>query len=89
MSDARLNCFRTYGWHMLHRQQKLCIRWYTARRKFVPLHAMKAYWEMEIPLRSFLTSELEVGQWSASSPGRFIPGKWHPGAVRNGLDWKK
>jgi len=36
---------------------------------------MKAYRGVEIELHSFLTLELDGGEWSASHPSRFIAGK--------------
>lgn len=33
---------------------------------------MKTYEEMEVQRHSFLTSELDLGQWSVSRPDRFI-----------------
>jgi hypothetical protein len=55
---------------------------------------MKAYGEVEIWIHIFLTSALAGGEWSASRPGRFTPGKrdhgthWTGGWVdpRAGLD---
>jgi hypothetical protein len=38
-------------------------------------HDMKAYCGMKAQLHAFLTSALEGGEWSASRPGRFSPGK--------------
>jgi hypothetical protein len=32
------------------------------------------YWEVEVYLHTFLTSELDGGLWSASRPGRFNRG---------------
>jgi hypothetical protein len=34
---------------------------------------MKVYRGVELKLHTFLTSALDVGDWSASRPGRFIP----------------
>jgi len=39
---------------------------------------MKTYWDVEV----FLTSAVDGGEWSASRPYRFKPGKSH----RNPLD---
>jgi hypothetical protein len=39
------------------------------------LHAMKAYTGVEVWLHPFSTSLLGGGEWSASCPGRFTPGK--------------
>jgi hypothetical protein len=41
----------------------------------VPLTDLKAQREVEVQLYSFLTSEQEVGGWSAQRPGLFTPGK--------------
>jgi len=32
---------------------------------------MKTYGGVEVQLHTFLTSELDVGEWSGSRPGRF------------------
>jgi hypothetical protein len=37
------------------------------------LHAMKTYGGMEVQLRSFLTSALAGGEWSAWRPGKESP----------------
>jgi hypothetical protein len=55
---------------------------------------MKAYGGAGVQLRIFLTSALAGGEWSASHPGRFIPGERTPGThwigvwvdTRAGLD---
>jgi len=42
---------------------------------------MKTYWEMDIQCHTFLDSELEEDEWSASHPDCFTPqGKspWYP-----------
>jgi hypothetical protein len=36
---------------------------------------MKAYGGVEVQSHSFLISALAGGEWSASPPGRFTPGK--------------
>jgi hypothetical protein len=36
---------------------------------------MKMYWGVEICLHAFLTPALDGGEWSASRPFRFSPGK--------------
>jgi len=36
-------------------------------------HVMKSYWKVEVQLHAFLTSVLDVGEWSGSRSGRFIP----------------
>jgi hypothetical protein len=41
---------------------------------------MKAYEGVDVYIHIFLTSELAGGEWSASHPGRFTPGKRTPGA---------
>ena len=38
----------------------------------VPLHVMVAYGEVEIHIRSFLTSALHEGEWSALRSGRLL-----------------
>jgi hypothetical protein len=38
-------------------------------------YAMKAYGGVDIWTQIFLTSALAGGEWSASRPGRFIPGE--------------
>jgi hypothetical protein len=40
-------------------------------------HAMKNY-GVEVEPQAFLTSELDGGEWLASRPGRFTPGKGAP-----------
>jgi hypothetical protein len=40
---------------------------------------MKAYGGVDVYIHIFLTSALAGGEWSASHPGRFIPGKRAPG----------
>jgi len=50
---------------------------------------MKTYWGVELQLKVFLTWALDGGGWSASRPGRFIPGThWTGDGVgpRAGLD---
>jgi hypothetical protein len=47
--------------------------------KVVPVLAMKAYEEVDVQIHIFLTSALDGGEWSASHPGRFIPGERAPG----------
>jgi len=39
---------------------------------------MKKYWGLEIERHVFLTSELDGGEWSASSPSCFTPGERAP-----------
>jgi hypothetical protein len=41
--------------------------------KAVPLHAMVALGERNYSSYSFLTSELDGDEWSASLPGRALP----------------
>jgi hypothetical protein len=56
---------------------------------------MKAYGDVDIEIHIFLTSALTGGEWSASHPGRFPPGKSAPGThwiggwvdPRAGLDY--
>jgi hypothetical protein len=40
---------------------------------------MKTYRGVEVYLRSFLTSALDGGEWSASRPSRFSPRERAPG----------
>jgi hypothetical protein len=40
---------------------------------------MKAYGEVDLQIRIFLTSALAGGEWSASRPCRFTPGERAPG----------
>jgi hypothetical protein len=40
---------------------------------------MKAYGGVDVEIHIFLTSALVGGEWSASRPGRFTPGKEPPG----------
>jgi hypothetical protein len=40
---------------------------------------MKAYGGVDVQIHIFLTSALVGGEWSASRPGRFIPGERPPG----------
>jgi hypothetical protein len=55
---------------------------------------MKAYGGVDVWIHVFLTSALVGGEWSASRPGRFIPGERAPGThwiggwvdLRIGLD---
>ena len=37
----------------------------------VPMHAIKAYGRVELQLHSLLIPAVDVGEWSASCPGRF------------------
>jgi hypothetical protein len=39
------------------------------------LNTIRTYREVEVQLHPFLTSALDGGDWSASRPGRFPPGK--------------
>jgi len=43
-------------------------------------HAMKTYWVVDEQLRAFSTSALNGGKWSASCPGRSVPGEEAPGS---------
>jgi hypothetical protein len=53
-------------------------------------YAVKVYEEVDVQIHIFLTSPLVGGEWSASRPGSFTPGKWGPGTdwmdPRAGLD---
>jgi hypothetical protein len=40
---------------------------------------MKAYGGVDVQIHIFLTSALAGGEWSASRPGRLIPGERAPG----------
>jgi hypothetical protein len=40
---------------------------------------MQAYWGVEVYSTHSLTSALDGGEWSASSPGRFTPRERAPG----------
>jgi hypothetical protein len=39
---------------------------------------MKAYGGVDVLIHIFLISALDGGEWSASRPGRFTPGKGPP-----------
>jgi len=39
---------------------------------------MKTYWGVEVQLHAFITSAKDGDEWSASRPGRFIPGEKDP-----------
>jgi hypothetical protein len=41
-------------------------------------HTVKTDGGMEVYLHVLLTSELDGGEWLASGPGRFNPGRKHP-----------
>jgi len=40
---------------------------------------MKAYGGVKVKIHTFLASEIDGGEWSASLPGRFIPRERAPG----------
>jgi len=42
---------------------------------------MKTHEGVEVQLRALLTSALDEGEWSASRPGCFTPGKETPVAI--------
>jgi hypothetical protein len=42
---------------------------------------MKVYGGVDVLIHIFLTSALVGGEWSASRPGRFTPGKELPVAI--------
>jgi hypothetical protein len=48
-------------------------------------HAMKTYGRVEVKLHAFLTSAPDGGEWSASRPGRFIPGE--SASRTHWIDW--
>jgi hypothetical protein len=50
-------------------------------------YAMKAYGGMEVQLHIFLTSALVAGEWLASCPGRFTPGKETPLPIGYEIGW--
>jgi hypothetical protein len=45
---------------------------------------MKTYGRTEVELHAFLTSALDVGKWSVSSPDRLIPKTFFPGIYWRG-----
>jgi hypothetical protein len=47
---------------------------------------MKTCGGVEVQFHEFLVSALDVGEWTASRPGCFIPGKEAPGTHWRG-DW--
>jgi hypothetical protein len=48
---------------------------------------MKAYGRGDVEIHIFLTSALAGGEWSASRPGRFTPGKEPPVLIRKEVGW--
>jgi len=42
---------------------------------------MKVYYVVEVRLHAFLTSAVDVGQWSAPRPGCFTPRERDPGTT--------
>jgi hypothetical protein len=79
--------------HFVTTKQKKCS---SNICKVVPVlnYAIKTYGGVDVYIHIFLTSALVGGEWSASRPGRFIPGErargthWIGGWVRPraGLD---
>jgi hypothetical protein len=71
-----------------HLEHFVCVCVCVSKGKVVPVlfltehHPMKVYWGNGgiVALIFSLTSALNGGEWSASHPGRFTPGKepWHP-----------
>jgi hypothetical protein len=50
-------------------------------------YAMKAYGGVDVYIHIFLTSSLVGGEWSASRPGRFTPGKDTPVPIGLEVGW--
>jgi hypothetical protein len=50
-------------------------------------YAMRAYGGVDVSIHIFLTSALLGGEWSASRPGRFIPGKELPVPIVQEVGW--
>jgi hypothetical protein len=48
---------------------------------------MKAYGGVDVQINIFLTSALVGGEWSASRPGRFTPGKKTPVPIVYEVGW--
>jgi hypothetical protein len=46
---------------------------------------MKTYWVVEVERHAFLTSALEVGEWSASRSGRLTPEEIAPPPGTHGV----
>jgi hypothetical protein len=64
---------------------RVCSNVNVSKSKAVPLHAMVAPGgERRYSSYSFLTSVLDGGEWSASCPGRALPGERTPGTQCTG-----
>jgi hypothetical protein len=48
---------------------------------------MKAYGRVDVQIHIFFTSALVGGEWSASRPGTFTPGKEPPGPIGKEVGW--
>jgi hypothetical protein len=73
------------------RPRKVNINKQLKKAKAVPLHAMKAFGEeRRYSSYSYSTSALDVGEWSASRPGRALaPGKRHSTIITMHVLYKK
>jgi len=50
-------------------------------------NAIKTHREVEVQIHVFLTSTLDVGEWSASRPDRFHPAKKRAVPVERRVEW--
>jgi len=62
-------------WLNYHLLSNRCYESETANGSEKWYHAMRTYWGVDVELHAFLTSALDGGEWSGSSPGRFTPEK--------------